>query len=97
MREPGAHCSKMKMNGKNLSQFQFHFPGLLGTSLMSKQEPIFFFYTWTLEIIPFIHFGKQMDRTTIFFEMSKVASSIVIQLCYNELGLFSNYKWSQIV
>ena len=34
----------------------------------------------------FIHFGKQMDKTSIFFfEMSKVASFIVIQLCYNEL------------
>ena len=28
-----AHCSKLKMNGKKLSLFQFHFPGLLGTSL----------------------------------------------------------------
>ena len=26
------------MNGKNLSKFQFHFPGLLGTSSLSKQE-----------------------------------------------------------
>ena len=24
------HCSKMKMNGKKLSRFQFHFSGLLG-------------------------------------------------------------------
>ena len=29
------HCSKLKMNGKKLSQFQLHFPGLLGTSPMS--------------------------------------------------------------
>ena len=28
----------MKMNGKKLSQFQFHFPGLLGTSPLLKQE-----------------------------------------------------------
>ena len=28
----------MKMNGKKLSRCQFHFPGLLGTSPMSKQE-----------------------------------------------------------
>ena len=27
----------------------------------------FFFYNWTSEIIPFIGFGKQMDRTYIFF------------------------------
>ena len=32
------HCLKMKMNGKNLSKFQFHFPGLLGTFPMLKQE-----------------------------------------------------------
>ena len=36
------HCSKMKMNGKKLSRFQFNSPGLLGTSPMSKQERIFF-------------------------------------------------------
>ena len=38
-----SHCSKMKMNGKKLSRFQFHFhfPGILGTSMMSKQEAIF--------------------------------------------------------
>ena len=27
--EVGTHCSKMKMNGKKLSRFQFHFPRLL--------------------------------------------------------------------
>ena len=32
MENEQAHCSKMKMNGKKLSKFQFHFPGLLGTS-----------------------------------------------------------------
>ena len=42
------HCWKMKMNCKELSQFQFHFPELLGTSPMSKQEK--FFYNWTLHI-----------------------------------------------
>ena len=31
-------CPKMKMNGKKLRQFQFYFPGLLGTSLMLEQE-----------------------------------------------------------
>ena len=36
------HCSKVKMNGKKLSKFQFHFPWLLGTSPMSKQETFFF-------------------------------------------------------
>ena len=28
-----------------------------------KARNIFFFYNWTLEIIPFIGFGKQIDRT----------------------------------
>ena len=28
-----------------------------------KTRNNFFFYNWTSEIIPFIHFGKQMDRT----------------------------------
>ena len=28
-----------------------------------KTRNDFFFYNWTSEIIPFIHFGKQMDRT----------------------------------
>ena len=39
------HCSKLKMNAKKLSRFQFHFPGLLGTSPMSKQETFFFSIT----------------------------------------------------
>ena len=51
-----AHCSKVKMNDKKLSRWQFHFPGLLGTSLMSKLEKKI--YNWTLEIIPFIRFEK---------------------------------------
>ena len=33
-----SHCSKMKMNGKKLSRFQFNFSRFLGTSPMSKQE-----------------------------------------------------------
>ncbi len=37
-----AQCLKMKMKGKKLSKSQFYFPGLLETSLMSKQETIFF-------------------------------------------------------
>ena len=36
-----SHCSKMKRNGKKLSRFQFHFLGLLWTSLISKQETNF--------------------------------------------------------
>ena len=32
-----------------------------------KTRNNFFFYNWTSEIIPVIHFGKQMDRTKIFF------------------------------
>ena len=42
-----------------------------------KPRNDFFFHNWTSEIIPFIRFGKQMDRTWIFFEMLKVAFSIV--------------------
>ena len=37
---PHSHCSKMKMNVKKLSRFQFNFPGLLGLSPVSKQETI---------------------------------------------------------
>ena len=55
-----------------------------------------FFHNWTSEIIPFIRFVMQMDRTQKFFEMSKVAFFIVIQLCYNELWPFSHQKWSKI-
>jgi hypothetical protein len=52
------------MKGKKLSQFQFYFPGLLATSPMSKQEMNKkSIYNWTSEMIPFIHFVKQMDRT----------------------------------
>ena len=60
------HCLKMKMNGQKRSKFQYHFTGLLGTSLMLKQETE---KSWTLEIIPFICLNKQIDRTkrSIFF------------------------------
>ena len=72
------HCSKVKMNGKKLSRCLFYFPGLLGTSLMSKQEKTFFSYTWTSEIILFVCFGRQMDRTQNFF--LDVKSCIFLQL-----------------
>ena len=49
-----------------------------------------FFHNWTSEIIPFIRFGMQMAGPRYFFEMSKVAFFIVIQLCYNELWPFSH-------
>ena len=32
-----------------------------------KTKNEIFFYNWTVEIIPFIRFGKQMDRTYKFF------------------------------
>ena len=60
-----AHCSKMKMNCKKLSRFQFNFPWLLGTSPISKQETKKF-CNWTLKIIPFIPLGKQMDIKHFF-------------------------------
>ena len=41
-------------------------------SIHVKTRNNFCFYNWSLEIISFICFGKQMDRTEIFFEMSKV-------------------------
>ena len=37
-----AHCSKLKLNGKKLSRFQFQFPGLLGTSNKKTRNDIFF-------------------------------------------------------
>ena len=37
-----SHCLKLKMNAKKLSWFQFHFPGLLETLPMLKQETFFF-------------------------------------------------------
>ena len=63
--EVSTHCLKLKMIGKKLSWFQFHFPGLLETLPMLKQETFFFFffYNWTSEIIPLICFVKQIDRT----------------------------------
>jgi hypothetical protein len=55
-----------------------------------KTRNDFFFHNWTSEIIPFIRFGIQMDRTKNFFDMLKVAFYIVIQLCYNVWWPFSN-------
>ena len=56
------HCLKMKISGKKLSsRFKFYFPGLLGTSPLSKQETEKKIYNWTSEIIPFIHMGNHTD------------------------------------
>ena len=85
-----SHCSKGKMKGKKLSQCQFHFPGLLGTSLMSKQETKFFFIVGHQS---YSHLSDLVSRWTgprIFLEMSKVEFFIVIQLWYNELWSFSH-------
>ena len=46
------------------------------------------------EIIQFIRSDIHMDM--IFFERSKDAVFIVIQLCYIVLWLFSHYKWAKI-
>ena len=40
--------------------------------------------------------GCRWTGPRIFFEMSKVAFFIVIQLCYNGLWPFSHEKWSKI-
>ena len=68
-----AHCSKVKMNGKKLSKFQFHFPGLLGTSPMSKQE--FFFSSIINKGVTrdnsIYQFGNQMNRTQTNFTITR--------------------------
>ena len=38
-------------------------PGAFRNVPNVKTRKNFFFYNWTSEIIPFIHLGKQMDRT----------------------------------
>jgi hypothetical protein len=82
----------MKMNGKKLSKFQFHFPELPRTSLMLKHKTKKKrFDNWTLEIIPFIRYLIQMDRTErVSFFGGKCLLLIVIQLCYNELWQYSH-------
>ena len=42
-------------------------------------------YNWASEITPFIRFGSRWTGPRKFFEVSKVAFFIVIQLCYYEL------------
>ena len=54
------HCLKIKINGKKLSRFKFYFPGLLGTSTLSKLKKLKI-YNWTSELIPFSHMGNQME------------------------------------
>ena len=44
-----SHCLKVKMNGKKLSKFQFHFTGLLATSLMLRNKKMF--YNWTTVLL----------------------------------------------
>ena len=85
------HCSKLKLNGKTTKPVPIPLPRASRNFPDVKTR-----YNWTSEIIPFIRLGKQMDRTQIFFEMSKVAFFIVIQLCYNELWSFSQQKWSKV-
>ena len=45
----GPHCSKLKMNGKKLSRFQFHFLGLLETKqvclFVSNREDTYYSIT----------------------------------------------------
>jgi hypothetical protein len=70
----GAHCSKVKMNGKKLSKFQFHFPGLLGTSPMLKQEKNFFYIIGIWILSHLFVLGSRWTGPRFFFEMSKVTS-----------------------
>ena len=52
------------MNGKKLNKFQFQIPLPRASrnfpDVKTRNEKNF--HNWTSEIIPIIHFGKQMDR-----------------------------------
>ena len=55
-----SHCSKMKMKGKKLSRFQFHFPGLLELPQcqnkkqknLSNHRTPFLFWRWESSLKP---------------------------------------------
>ena len=58
-----SHGPKLKMKDKKPSRFQFHFSGVLETFSMLKNKKQKNLLTWTLEIIQFIRYPIQMDRT----------------------------------
>ena len=82
---------RLKMNDKKPSQFQFYFSGVLEAFSMLKKWKKKFLLAWTSEIIQFIRYPIQMDRTerSNFFG-GKGWLFIVIQLCYSGLWPFSH-------
>ena len=79
---------KWKWMAKKLSRFQFNFPGLLGTSPMSKQDTKYFSIIVLWRISHLFIWVSRWTGPRISFEKSKVLFFIVIQLCYNELWSF---------
>ena len=67
MHSTHSHCAKMKVNEKKLSKCQFHFPRLLVACPMLKKQKKNFLSRWTAEIIQFIQYLIQMDRTKVWF------------------------------
>jgi hypothetical protein len=51
------------MKGKKIEPVPIPLPRPFRNFPNIKTRNKFFFYNWTSEIIPFIRFGKQMDRT----------------------------------
>ena len=86
----------MKINGKKLSRCQIHFPGLLGTFYMSKQETKVFSIIGSQRQSHLSGWVSKWTGPRTFFEKSKFAEFIDIQL-YNASWPFSNYKYSKIV
>jgi hypothetical protein len=56
-------CSKIKMKGKKTKQVPNPLPRASRNFPDVRTRNEIFFHNWTSEIIPFIHFGKQMDGT----------------------------------
>jgi hypothetical protein len=61
--EPLSHRLFSKTNSKIKGKFQFHLSGFLEAYPKAKTKRIFKICHWPSEIIPFIRFEMQMDRT----------------------------------
>ena len=86
----GAYTHRPKMNGQNTEQVPTPLPRAPRNFPNAKTRNEKQFDNWTLEIIPFIWYLIQMDRTErVNFFGGKSLLLIVIQLCYNELWPFS--------